>query len=302
MTPPEPSRSEDRDPQGRTQEERRRLALIGERWTSLSFAASIAGALGLAIVYWRGGQPQLEGLFLALAFGGIGIGLVVWARYFMPHRPVTEERHALGSSEEEIAAFRDEFARGEEILARRGLLVKMAGAAVVALGAALVFPIRSLGPRPGRGFKATPYRAGLRLVDEEGQPIRAADLVADGVATAFPEGHTDSADAVTVLIRPSGTIRPVPGREDWNPDGLIAYSKLCTHVGCPVGLYQTETRVLLCPCHQSTFAVLDGARPVFGPASRALPQLPILIDDEGFVVADGDFSGPTGAGFWDRDR
>ncbi|MEJ7584199.1 MAG: hypothetical protein WKF43_08960 [Acidimicrobiales bacterium] len=225
-------------PTSRDRDERRRLAQIGERWTSLSFAVSIAGALGLAVVYWRGGQPQLEGLFLALALGGIGIGLVVWARYFMPHRPVTEERHDLGSSDEEIAAFRDEFAR-EEILARRGLLVKMAGAALVTLGAALVFPIRSLGPRPGKGFKATPFRAGLRLVDEGGQPIRAADIVTDGLITAFPEGHTDSAGAPTVLIRPRSTIRPRPGREDWTPDGLVAYSKLCTHVGCPVGLYQT---------------------------------------------------------------
>lgn len=286
----------------RSREERRRLAIVGERWTSLAFLLSILGALGLAVVYWRGGQPQLEGLFLALALGGIGIGLVVWARYFMPHRPVTEERHPLGSTDSEIADFRDEFARGEEILARRGLLVKMAGAAVLALGAALVFPIRSLGPRPGKGFKVTPYRNGLRLVDESGEPIRAADIVQDGLVTAFPQGHTDSADAPTLLIRPSGTIRPRKGREGWAPDGLVAYSKLCTHVGCPVGLYQTGAKLLLCPCHQSTFDVLDGAKPVFGPAARSLPQLPIRIDDEGYVVAGGDFSGPTGPGFWDRER
>jgi ubiquinol-cytochrome c reductase iron-sulfur subunit len=105
-----------------------------------------------------------------------------------------------------------------------------------------------------------------------------------------------------VLIRPSGTLRPRPGREGWTPDGLVAYSKLCTHVGCPVGLYQAQEHLLLCPCHQSTFDVLDGARPVFGPATRSLPQLPLEVDEEGYLYAGGDFSGPTGAGFWDRDR
>jgi ubiquinol-cytochrome c reductase iron-sulfur subunit len=95
---------------------------------------------------------------------------------------------------------------------------------------------------------------------------------------------------------------PREGREGWSAEGLVAYSKLCTHVGCPVGLYQADEHLLLCPCHQSTFDVLDGCRPVFGPATRSLPQLPISIDEQGFVVAEGDFSGPTGAGFWDRDR
>ncbi len=178
---------------------------------------------------------------------------------------------------------------------------------MAALGVALLFPIRSLGPRPGKGFKSTIFdRAtktnGIRLVDGSNQPIKAADLNVDGILTTFPQDHTDAADAPTLLIRPSGTIKPQPGREDWTPDGLVAYSKLCTHVGCPVGLYQAGEDLLLCPCHQSTFDVLDGARPIFGPAARSLPQLPLAIDDEGYIVATGDFSGPTGAGFWDRDR
>jgi len=286
----------------RTPEERVALARRGERWTTLSFGLSILGALGLAVVYWRGGQPQLEGVFLGLALGGLGAGMIVWARYFMPHRPVVEDRHDLASTEEEIEDFRDEFERGEHILARRGLLVKMGGAAVAALGAALVFPIRSLGPRPGKGLRSTPFRRGVRLVTKDNQPIRADEVNLDGVITAFPEDHTDAADAPTLLIRPDAAVRPRKGREDWTPDGLVAYSKLCTHVGCPVGLYQAGEHLLLCPCHQSTFDVLDGAKPLFGPAARSLPQLPLQIDAEGFVVAAGDFSGPTGPGFWDRER
>jgi ubiquinol-cytochrome c reductase iron-sulfur subunit len=108
----------------------------------------------------------------------------------------------------------------------------------------------------------------------------------------WPEGHRASADAPTLLIR-------VDERE---LEGILAYSKLCTHTGCPVGLYQEEEKLLLCPCHQSTFDVLDGARPVFGPAARPLPQLPLDVDDEGYIIATGDFDGPVGGGFWDRDR
>ncbi len=283
-------------------EERRALARRGERLTSISFGVSIVGALGLAVVYWTGGQPQLEGVLLALSLGGLGLGLVLWARYFMPRRPEVEARHAIESSEEEIDAFREEYERGEHILTRRTLLVRMGAAAVAALGVALIFPIRSLGPRPGKGFKSTPYRRGIRLVTSEGEPIKADDVSVQGVVTAFPEGHTHSADAPTLLIRPGAPVQPRPGRETWTPDGLVAYSKLCTHVGCPVGLYQSEEHLLLCPCHQSTFDVLDGARPVFGPAARSLPQLPIRIDEDGYVVAKGDFSSPPGPGFWDRGR
>lgn len=290
------------DTQHHEREARHRRAKLGERWTAVSFGVSIVAAVGLAIVYWRGGQPQMEGVLLALAIGGIGVGLIVWAKEFMPRDEVTEERHSMASSETEIGQFRDEFERGEHILERRGLLVKMAGGAVAALGAALLFPIRSLGPRPGRGYKSTSYGKGVRLVTENDKPVKAADIDVDSVTTVFPQGHTDSADAPTLLIRPHDKMKARTGREGWTPDGLVAYSKLCTHVGCPVGLYQNKEHLLLCPCHQSTFDVLDGAKPIFGPAARSLPQLPLVIDADGYVVAGGDFSGPTGPGFWDRDR
>jgi ubiquinol-cytochrome c reductase iron-sulfur subunit len=278
------------------------------------FLASTAGAIGLAVVYWRGGQPQLEGLFLALALGGLGLGFVLWSRRFMPHEPVVEARHPIASTEEEVDRFRQEYEQGEVILTRRKLLVRSAGLAVVALGAALLAPLRSLGPRPGKGLKDTAFRDGVYVVTADNQRVRAEDVNTNGVLTVFPEVEVDpehpeaaprpalQADSPTLLIRPSGTPRPQRDMDDGIVDGLVAYSKLCTHVGCPVGLYQADSHLLLCPCHQSTFDVLDGANPVFGPATRPLPQLPIGVDDEGYVVARGDFNAPPGAGFWDRDR
>jgi ubiquinol-cytochrome c reductase iron-sulfur subunit len=276
----------------------------GEAYVAGAFVVSILGALGLAVVYVAGGQVQLEGIFLFLALGGIGVGLVAWAKRFMPNREETEERGRLESTEEEVAAFTADFEAGEQAIGRRGLLVKTAVGAFGALGLALLFPLRSLGPRPGRGLKTTPFARGpIRVVTEDGRFVRPDELTDGGLATVWPEGHQEAADAPTLLIRvPEDELQLPPDRMGWTVGGIVAYSKLCTHTGCPVGLYQQEEKLLLCPCHQSTFDVLDGARPVFGPAARPLPQLPLDVDDEGFIVATDDFSGPVGGGFWDRDR
>ena len=269
------------------------------------FVVATLAALALAVVYWQGGQPQAEGVLLALTLGGIGTGIVLWAKHFMPTDEVAEDRHPLESSEVEIAEFTADFEAGQSTLASRRILLATAGGACAALGVALVFPVRSLGPRPGRGLKETPYKnAPIRVVVESGDPVRPADLEIDGFITVWPEGYTDAADASTLLIhfRRDQDFQPRPGREDWTVDDIVAYSKLCTHVGCPVGLYQAQLGLLLCPCHQSTFDVMQGARPVFGPAARALPQLPLAQDDDGFIIATADFSAPVGPGFWDRGR
>jgi ubiquinol-cytochrome c reductase iron-sulfur subunit len=276
-----------------------------ERGAALCFLASAAAAIALAVVYWEGGQPQAEGVLLAIALGGIGVGIVLWAKHFMPGEEVAEERHPMASSEDDVAAFAADFQAGGSSLQRRRVLIATAGGACAALGVALLFPIRSLGPRPGRGLKQTAYRAGgVRVVGEDGSPVRPADLPVDGLITAWPEGHTDDADASTLLIhfRSDQGFEPAAGREEWTVDDIVAYSKLCTHVGCPVGLYQAESGLLLCPCHQSTFDVMRHARPIFGPAARSLPQLPLGLDDDGYLIATGDFSDPVGPGFWDRGR
>jgi ubiquinol-cytochrome c reductase iron-sulfur subunit len=276
-----------------------------ERGVGACFGIAIVAALALSAVYWQGGQPQLEGILLAAVLGGIGTGIVLWAKHFMPNDEVEEERHPLQSSEEEIADFVHDFEAGESSLRSRRVLVAMGGGACAALGVALLFPVRSLGPRPGKDLKRTAFaQGGLRVVREDGTPVRPEELSTDGVITVWPEGHTDAADAPTLLIRlrDDQEFEAREGREDWAVDNVVAFSKLCTHAGCPVGLYQAEIGQLLCPCHQSTFDVLDSCKPIFGPAARALPQLPLATDAEGYLVATGDFSSPTGPGFWDRDR
>jgi ubiquinol-cytochrome c reductase iron-sulfur subunit len=275
-----------------------------ERAPALAFALAMVAALGLAVVYWRGGQPQAEGILLSLALGGVGAGMALWARRFMPHGPFVEDRGQIASSDEDIEAFLADVGGDGTGMGRRGFLAKMLGGAFVALGVAALFPIRSLGPRAGKGLKSTPYAGGgKRLVDERGTPVKAAELAVDGVATCYPEGFVGYADAPTLLIhlRP-GENKPRAGRERWAAGDLVAYSKLCSHMGCPVGLYQAASGLLLCPCHQSTFDVPDGCRPVFGPATRSLPQLPIEQRTDGYLYATGDFSSPVGPGFWDRGR
>jgi ubiquinol-cytochrome c reductase iron-sulfur subunit len=276
-----------------------------ERAAAATFLLAMAAAIGLTVVYWEGGQPQAEGILLAVVLGGIGVGIVLWAKHFMPTEEVAEDRHPMESSEEDIAAFAADFQAGGSSLQRRRVLVATAGGACAALGVALLFPVRSLGPRPGRGLKQTAYKGGdIRVVDENGRPVEPRDLPVDGFITVWPDGHTDDADASTLLIhfRSDQDFQPQAGREDWTVEDIVAYSKLCTHVGCPVGLYQAELGLLLCPCHQSTFDVMRHAEPIFGPAARSLPQLPLGLDDDGFIIATGDFSGPVGPGFWDRGR
>jgi ubiquinol-cytochrome c reductase iron-sulfur subunit len=293
------------EPPPRGDDELTRRGARVERAAAVSFLLAMAAAIGLTVVYWEGGQPQAEGILLAVVLGGIGVGIVLWAKHFMPTEGVAEDRHPMESTEEDIAAFTADFRAGGSTLQRRRVLVATAGGACAALGVALLFPIRSLGPRPGRGFKQTAYKGGdIRVVDEDGMPVQPRDLPVDGFITVWPDGHTDDADASTLLIhfRSDQDFEPKAGREDWTVDDIVAYSKLCTHVGCPVGLYQAELGLLLCPCHQSTFDVMRHAEPIFGPAARSLPQLPLALDGDGFIIATGDFSGPVGPGFWDRGR
>jgi ubiquinol-cytochrome c reductase iron-sulfur subunit len=266
----------------------------------LCFLATTAAVIGLGWVYAVGGQVQLEGALLFVALGGLSLGLGLWAKKFMPVGEFVEERPPWGSTEEERELFTADFDRGERLLTRRGTLLKLLGGALAAFGVVALFPLRSLGPRPGNGFRTTPWRRGKRLVDEHGAPIHRDDVATDSAITVFPEGAPEATRAQTQTM----LIRVQPGVLDRDtaahaPDGFVAYSKVCTHAGCPVALYQVETHQLLCPCHQSLFDVTDRARPVFGPATRALPQLPLYFDDAGYLRAGGDFPGPVGPGFWD---
>jgi ubiquinol-cytochrome c reductase iron-sulfur subunit len=273
-----------------------------ERRASLAFVVSAASSVALAVVYWRGGQPQAEGTLLGLALAGISYGLVTWANHLLPSAPVVGEREPLPSSGGDVERFEVDLERGRQ-LTRRRLLTRTLLLAGGALGAALVFPLRSLGPQPGRSLVETPWKDGLRLVTGDGRPVMMDGVPQGGTVTVFPEGQPGSADGQAVLIRVGeGRLRSRPGREDWSPAGFVAYSRLCTHAGCPVGLYEPDTHRLFCPCHQSVFAVLDAAEPKSGPATRPLPQLPLTVDGDGYLVARGDYTEPIGPGFWNRGR
>ena len=268
-----------------------------ERLVAACFGASALASLGLLVAYVVGGDAQIQGLLLGLALGGLGVGVLVWATRLLHEDVTTEDRPLLASSEAAVAGA--ESAIQDDGLTRRSLLVRMLLGASGSLAAALAIPALSLGPRPGQSLFRTQWLPGKRLVDAEGNPLRPEMVRAGAVQTVFPEGQVGAADAQTLLLRVDPNDLQLPdGREEWAPDGVLGYSKICTHAGCPVGLYRAESHELLCPCHQSTFDVLRGAEPTFGPADRPLPQLPIEVDDEGYLIASGDFSEPVGPGFW----
>ncbi|TMF36041.1 MAG: Rieske 2Fe-2S domain-containing protein [Chloroflexi bacterium] len=262
------------------------------------FAVTALSGVALLAVYILGGQTQVEGILLGIALGSLGLGVVLWAQELMDTPIVIEERQSATSSPAEAADFQAALTE-EAGFTRRRMLVGMLLAAFAGLGAALAIPVLSLGPAPGREQFTTSWRKGSRLVLGDGTPVRAGDLPVDSLVTVFPEDAIGVTDSQTLLIRvPPDLLRLDPARAAWAPGGYVAYSKICTHAGCPVGLFRATERKLICPCHQSTFDVLAGAAPVFGPAGRPLPQLPIHMEADGTFVADGDFPDPVGPSFW----
>jgi ubiquinol-cytochrome c reductase iron-sulfur subunit len=271
------------------------------------FVVAILAGVALFVVYFSGGNTQLEGILFAFALGGFGIGIVVWGARLLDAREAVEDRHEFTTGEESrlalVEAFEEEAGPMMRLGGRRSFLVRLLVGAAGALGLALLLPALSLGPAPGRSLSETSWRRGKRVVDENGNPVAFDSLPTDGFLTVFPEGEdVNRADSQALLIRvPPDLLELPPDRLAAVPGGTqVAYSKICTHAGCPVGLYRAETRSLICPCHQSQFDVLNGAKPYFGPASRPLPQLPLTVDSEGYLVALGDFYGPVGPAFWHR--
>ena len=271
-----------------------------ERPIAAMLALSILGSLALVAVYAAGGQPQLEGVLLAVSLGMLGAAVIVWALRLLPQDEVTDVREPEPSPPAVRAAATSALERGEEQLTGRRTLGRLLLGALASLALAAFFPIRSLGPRPGRSMFHTEWQPGTFVVDGGGRRVREDELTPGSVITVFPEGYGGSPVSQALLIRVDpGQLHLPPGREAWAPKGYVAFSKICTHAGCPVGLYRAAAHQLLCPCHQSTFDVLRGAMPVFGPTTRALPQLPLEIDADGYLRATGDFSAPVGPGFWE---
>ena len=268
---------------------------------ALSFVATLLAGVALLVLYAVGGQTQLEGVLLAICLGGVGIGIVVWAQRLLD-TPIEEEgREPLDDPAPDAVLPADRTTlRAESGFTRRVMLQRLLVGACAGLGAALAIPALSLGPAPGRSLFHTSWRKGLRLIDINGRPVNASQLAVDGVMTVFPEGIPGSPDGQALLIRvPADLLRLPDDRGTLAPGGYVCYSKVCTHAGCPVGLYRASQHHLICPCHQSTFDVLTGANPTFGPAVRPLPQLPIALQADGTFVALGDFPDPIGPSFWD---
>ncbi|HEU0242741.1 MAG TPA: Rieske 2Fe-2S domain-containing protein [Candidatus Limnocylindrales bacterium] len=271
-----------------------------ERAVLAAFGVTGLSGIALLVLYALGGQTQLEGILLALCLGGLGVGIGIWAQELMSDELRIEQRHPLGGDAASSEAVADALLDEQGFSRRRILQVGLLGA-LGGLASALVLPVLSLGPAPGRSLFRTPWSKGATVVGFDGRPITASSIPVDGVVTVFPTGFAGDADAQALLINAGASRLELQGQAaDWAPGGFVCYSKICTHAGCPVGLYRASQGELICPCHQSTFDVLHGAVPTFGPAARPLPQLPIRLEPDGTFTALGDFPEPVGPSFWNR--
>jgi ubiquinol-cytochrome c reductase iron-sulfur subunit len=307
-----------------------RRARKAERVVAGCFFLAMVAGLGFLVAYALiGVGPINEVQHSNLALGGclsavfllLGIGAVIWVRHLMPTVEITEQRHPMRATDEQRAEFKQTWDEGAATsqFVKRPLVRRTLIAATLPLAVAPLFLLRDLGPLPGTSLDTTVWRKGLRLlIYGTGRPITAAEFSSPGgLITVGPEGYLDDDDAmakaavIIIKFRPGQLVfgPPVaPGRPsppnltvpNWTVSNIVAYSKICTHVGCPAALYEQTTHHILCPCHQSTFDATRGAMVIFGPATRALPQLPIGVDSEGFLIATGPFNEPVGPSFWER--
>lgn len=248
-----------------------------------------------------------QGLTLAAMLIGLGGGFIVWAKNLMPHVKFVQSRENLYSAPEDQLAAEKVVLDGVAAtgIGRRSLIKRTLGLAMGLLPLPALFVLRDLSVAPKTTLRHTAWRKNDRLVDlNSRRPVKLGDLPVGGFMTVMPEGFTTANDeplTPTVLIRLApGANHPLPGRENWTAADHIAYSKICTHAGCPVGLYEQQMQIMLCPCHQSTFLVPEGARVIFGPAARSLPQLPIYVDSQGYFRARSGYLEPCGPSFWER--
>ena len=266
---------------------KRQVAIAG------ALFATLLGSAGFIAAYFSGGARLLEGIAIAVAAAGLCAAALGWAFWIVPHETVVDEIQTYPSPPGERAAEGAEVTEAAREVSRPRLLLGLLAAALGSFAAALVVPIRSLGPAPGDSLFHTRWRDGDALVREDGTVVRAGELNVDSAVTIFPQGAIGDAQSQATLIR-------LPEDAAGTARGFIAYSRLCTHAGCPVALYRAAAKQLLCPCHQSVFDVTANGAVVSGPADHALPRLPIEIAADGTLRATGDFPEPVGPGFWER--
>jgi ubiquinol-cytochrome c reductase iron-sulfur subunit len=293
---------------------RKRIVPEGEpdRGAERVVVALLLGAAGCAAMFvviyvldWAH-QTQFLGLALGACFALLAFALIVIGKRLVVNEHL-EEDYPVEQPEEQLQLLQVVYESGSRITRRR-LFAGAAGAAGAAVGAALITPIASLGPLlDTESLYDSPWRRGRKLVDDSGRSWRASDIERGTFYTAYPEGADPEelgSPLIVVRIDPSDIDLP-PGRTHWAPEGILAYSKICTHAGCAIALYRkplfaaAEDRpAFVCPCHYSTFDPAKGGTVIFGPAGRNLPQLPLLIDAGDGLRAAGNFSGPVGPSYW----
>ena len=270
------------------------------------------------------GDVGASNLVLGLTFGIavflIGAGAIQWAKKLMPDVEVVQERHDMVSEKEDenLAAANYERGKDESGFARYKMIRRSLLGAMALLPIPIIIVLRDLwitppGENPTELLSVTLWAKGKRIVsDGTFMPLRPEDLQVGGLVSALPEGILEVQEedqnlnargkAAIILVRMDPeAIRSQQG-EGWDYNGILAYSKICTHVGCPIALYEQRTHHLLCPCHQSTFDLADSGSVIYGPAARNMPQLPISVDEEGYLVATQDFAVPVGPSFWERNK
>lgn len=312
-------RRTDTDPRAAKRAERQVAALFGSSSLfTLIFLVSFVAIprelkISVPFIGITGAQNLVLGVSFGLAILLIGIGAIHWAKKLMPDVEMVQERKEMKPAddvqEEALDAFRvgaTESGVGSRKLIRRTLL-----------GALAMFPLpfvvmlRDLGPAPKGELSKTVWKEDLHIVtDITYAKIRPEDIPVGNLISAMPENILEiqeedhnlnergKAAILLVRMRPED-IKSQQG-PDWDYQGILAFSKICTHAGCPIALYEQRTHHLLCPCHQSTFDLADSGQPIFGPAARRLPQLAITVDEEGYLVARQGFQEPIGPSFWER--
>jgi ubiquinol-cytochrome c reductase iron-sulfur subunit len=275
------------------------------------------------------GTVGASNLALGLTFGGaiffIGAGAIQWAKKLMPDVEVVQERHEMTSpaadTDEAVATY--ERGKEESGFARYPIIRRTLLGALALFPIPLIVMLRDLWPTlPGENpvdiLSTTSWREGMRIVPDIGHDtgdpataIRPEDIPVGGLVSALPASIKELKDIPVASMRERGKAAIILVRMDpedirsqqgqgWDYQGILAFSKICTHTGCPIALYEHRTHHLLCPCHQSSFDLADSANVIFGPAARRMPQLPIAVDAEGYLVAQSDFQEPVGPSFWER--
>ncbi|NUU20603.1 MAG: Rieske (2Fe-2S) protein [Streptomycetaceae bacterium] len=314
-----------------------KAAKRAERQVSLLFVISMLATVGFIASYVSidkdkivdifffgkiGALNMALGLTLGIALFCIGAGAIHWARTLMTDEEIVQERHELKSSAADREGAIREFQQGaaDSGIGRRPLIRRTMIGAMALVPLSGVVLLRDLGPLPGTKLRHTWWgkngKNGRTVIINENtrQPLRPEHIVKGSLTMARPQGLNPEDDgkineeyldemgkAAILLVRLEPDEIKSKKQLEWSYEGIVAYSKICTHVGCPIGLYEQQTHHLLCPCHQSTFDLADDGAVVFGPAARSLPQLKITVNEQtGFLEAVGDFAEPVGPSFWER--